>query len=47
MSAAELASALDVFTAQITVWLKRLVADGVSEKKRQSAGYAVKQAALF
>ena len=41
MSAAELASALDVLTAQITVWLKRLVADGVSEKKRQSAGYAV------
>ena len=47
MSAAELASALDVSTAQITVWLKRLVVEGALEKKRQSAGYAVKQAALF
>ena len=46
MKDAEVAAALDVSTAQAKVWLRRLVDEGVIEKKKP-AGYIVKQSNLF
>lgn len=46
MKDAEVAAALDVSTAQAKVWLRRLVDEGVIEKKKP-AGYIVKQSSLF
>jgi predicted transcriptional regulator len=43
----EVAAALDLTNAQTKAWLRRLVDEGVLEKKKSSAGYIVKQRRLF
>lgn len=43
----EIAAALDVSTAQAKVWLARLIAEGVLEKRSRPVGYVVRQAGLF
>ena len=47
MKDAEVATALDVSTAQAKVWLQRLVEEGVIEKQKKPAGYILKQSSLF
>lgn len=47
MKDAEVATALDVSTAQAKAWLQRLVDEGVIEKQKKPAGYIVKQSSLF
>lgn len=47
MKDAEVASALNVSTAQAKAWLQRLVDEGVIEKQKKPAGYIVKQSNLF
>jgi DNA processing protein len=43
----EVAAALDLTNAQTKAWLRRLVDEGVLEKKNSAAGYIVKQRRLF
>ena len=43
----EIAAELDVSTAQVKVWLVRLVAEGVLEKRSRPVAYVVRQAELF
>ena len=43
----EVAAALDLTNAQTKAWLRRLVDEGVLEKKKSAAGYIVKQRRLF
>lgn len=43
----ESAAELDVSTAQIKVWLARLVAEGVLDKRSRPVAYVVRQAGLF
>ena len=47
MKDSEIAVALDVSTAQVKVWLQRLVDEGFIEKQKKPAGYVLKQARLF
>ncbi len=47
MKEAEVATELDVSTAQARQWLSRLVAEGVIEKRKKPIGYIVKQTGLF
>ena len=47
MKDAEVATALDVSTAQAKAWLQRLVEEGVIEKQKKPAGYILKQSSLF
>jgi len=47
MKDAEVATALDVTTAQAKAWLQRLVDEGAIEKQKKPAGYIVKQSRLF
>lgn len=47
MKDSEVATALDVSTAQAKAWLQRLVDEGVIEKHKKPAGYIVKQSSLF
>ena len=47
MKDAEVATALDVSTAQAKAWLQHLVDEGVIEKQKKPAGYIVKQSSLF
>ena len=47
MKDSEVATALDVSTAQAKVWLQRLVEEGAIEKQKKPAGYVWKQAGLF
>lgn len=47
MKEAEVATELDVSTAQAKQWLSRLVAEGVIEKQKKPIGYIVKQTRLF
>lgn len=47
MKDAEIATALDVSTAQAKAWLQRLLDDGVIEKQNKPAGYIVKPERLF
>jgi DNA processing protein len=47
MKDSEIAAALDVSTAQVKVWLQRLVDEGFIEKQKKPAGYVLKQARLF
>jgi len=42
MKDAEVATALDVSTAQAKAWLQRLVDDGVLERQQRPASYVVK-----
>lgn len=43
----EVAAELDVSTAQAKIWLLRLVAEGVLEKRSRPVSYVVRQAGLF
>lgn len=43
----EIAAELDVSTTQIKVWLARLVAEGVLDKRSRPVAYVVRQAGLF
>lgn len=47
MKDTEVATALDVSSAQAKVWLQRLVDEGVIEKRKKPVGYVVKQSSLF
>jgi len=47
MKDAEVATALEVSTAQAKAWLQRLVEEGVIEKQKKPAGYILKQSSLF
>jgi len=47
MKDAEVAAGLDVSNSQAKAWLQRLVDEGVIEKQKKPAGYAVKQSSLF
>jgi DNA processing protein len=47
MKETEVATELDVSTAQAKQWLSRLVAEGVIEKRKKPLGYIVKQTGLF
>ena len=47
MKDTQVATALDVSTAQAKAWLQRLVDEGVIEKQKKPAGYIVKQSSLF
>jgi predicted Rossmann fold nucleotide-binding protein DprA/Smf involved in DNA uptake len=47
MKDAEVATALDVTTAQAKAWLQRLADEGVIEKQKKPAGYILKQSSLF
>ena len=47
MKDVEVAAALDVSNAQAKVWLRRLVDEGVLEKRKKPVGYVVKQERLF
>lgn len=47
MKDAEIASALNVTTAQAKAWLQRLVEDGLIEKRKKPAGYITKQIRLL
>ena len=47
MKDTEVAAALDVSNAQVKAWLQRLVDEGVLEKQKKPAGYAIKQKRLF
>lgn len=47
MKDAEVATALDVSTAQAKAWLQRLVDEGLIEKQKKPVGYIVKQSRLF
>lgn len=47
MKDADIASALDVSTAQAKLWLQRLVEQGVVKKQKKPAGYVIKQKQLF
>ncbi|MFT8898006.1 MAG: DNA-processing protein DprA [Acetobacter sp.] len=44
---AEVAAALDVSNAQAKIWLQRLVDEGVLEKQKKPAGYALKVKRMF
>jgi predicted Rossmann fold nucleotide-binding protein DprA/Smf involved in DNA uptake len=47
MKDAEVATALDISSAQAKAWLLRLLDEGVIEKQKKPAGYIVKQSTLF
>jgi DNA processing protein len=47
MKDAEIATLLDVSSAQAKAWLQRLVDEGVLEKQKKPAGYVVKKNRLF
>jgi len=47
MKVSEVAAAFKVSIAQAKVWLQRSVEEGVIEKQKKPAGYALKQATLF
>jgi predicted Rossmann fold nucleotide-binding protein DprA/Smf involved in DNA uptake len=47
MKDADVATALDVSTAQAKAWLQRLVEEGLVEKQKKPAGYIAKQTRLF
>ena len=47
MKDVEVATALEVSSAQAKAWLQRLVDEGVIEKQKKPAGYVVKQSSLF
>ena len=47
MKDVEVATALEVSSAQAKAWLQRLVDEGVIEKQKKPAGYVIKQSSLF
>ncbi len=47
MKEAEVATALDVSSAQAKAWLRRLIDEGVIEKQKKPAAYIVKRYSLF
>jgi len=47
MKDTEVATTLNVSTAQAKAWLQRLADEGVIEKQKKPAGYIVKQSSLF
>ena len=47
MKDVEVATALEVSSAQAKAWLQRLVDEGVIEKQKRPARYVVKQSSLF
>ncbi|MFZ6848089.1 DNA-processing protein DprA [Undibacterium sp. RuRC25W] len=47
MKDVEVATALEVSSAQARAWLQRLVDEGVIEKQKKPTGYVVKQSSLF
>lgn len=47
MKDTEVATALDITTAQAKAWLQRLVDEGVIQKRKKPAAYLLKQASLF
>lgn len=47
MKDSEVAAALGLTKVQTKAWLRRLVDEGVLEKKKKATGYTVKQRRLF
>ena len=47
MKDVEVAAALDISTTQARIWLRRLVDEGVLEKRKKSNVYVTKQSRLF